>query len=103
MIGDDGDHLSTEISETGNAGLERFRSINQDGKFPPFDIALQPLSDNSDHYAFAQKQVPCIYFETSGSMLEHYHTPRDTFAHTSDVNFDRLFHLITEFILFQNP
>ena len=99
MVADDGDHLSTEISETGGAGLERFRAINQNGKFPPFDIALQPLSDNSDHYAFAQKQVPCIYFETSGSMLEHYHTPRDTFAHTSDVNFDRLFHLITEFIL----
>ena len=31
-------------------------------------------------------------------MLEHYHTPRDTFAHTSDVNFDRLFHRLIQFI-----
>jgi hypothetical protein len=102
MVADDGDHLSTEISETGAAGLERFRAINLDGKFPPFDIVQLPLSDNSDHFAFALKGVPCVYFETVGSKYEHYHTPRDTFAHTSDENFDRLFHLVTEFILSQN-
>ena len=98
MVADDGDHLATEVSASGTAGLEHFRAINGDGKFPPFDIALQPFSDNSDHFAFGEKGVPCIYFSTEGSMLTHYHTPRDTFAHTSDQNFNRLFHLITEFI-----
>ena len=98
MIGDDGDLLSTEISAEGAAGLGRMREINADGQFPPFDIALQPLSDNSDHFAFAQKQVPCIYFEVSGSMLEYYHTPRDTFDHARDVNFDRLFHRLIQFV-----
>lgn len=98
MVGDDGDHLSTEVSAAGAAGLGQFRTINEDGKFPPFDIALQPLSDNSDHYAFAEQGVPCIYFETAGSMYEHYHTPRDTYTHTRDTNFDRLFHMLTSFI-----
>jgi hypothetical protein len=98
MVADDGDHLATEVTAAGAAGLERFRRINEDGKFPPFDIALQPLSDNSDHFAFGEKGVPAIYFSTEGSLLTHYHTPRDTYAHTSDVNFDRLFHLLTQFI-----
>jgi len=98
MIGDDGDHLSTEISATGDKILNRFQAINADGKYPPFDIALGTLTDNSDHYAFAIKGVPCIYFETTGSMIQYYHTPRDTFDHTSDANFDRLFYLLTTFI-----
>lgn len=98
MVADDGDHLATEITENGTAGLERFLSINSDGKFAPFDIALQPLTDNSDHYAFGLKGVPGIYFSTEGPMYEHYHTPRDTFGHTVDTNFDRLMHLVTSFV-----
>ena len=98
MVADNGRLLATEISQNGTYGLELFREINHDGKFPPFNIAVQPLSDNSDHFAFAEKGVPAIYFTTEGSLLEHYHTPRDTYANTSDENFDRLFHLVTEFI-----
>lgn len=98
MVADDGDHLDTEISETGAEGLQKFMSINSDGKFAPFDIDLKPLSDNSDHYGFAMLGVPCIYFMTEGSMYEHYHTPRDSFEHAADANFDRLMHLVTEFV-----
>ena len=98
MIADEGDKLATEVSAAGAAGLKVFHDINESGQFPAFDIAIQPLSDNSDHYAFAEQNVPCIYFETDGPLIEHYHTPRDTYAHTSDVNFDRLFQLLTQFI-----
>lgn len=99
MVADDGDHLATEISESGAAGLERFRSLNaKNGKFPPFDIALQDFSDVSDHFAFGLKGVPCIYFSTEGSMYPYYHTPRDTYEHTSGANFDRLFALLTGFV-----
>ena len=31
-------------------------------------------------------------------MLTHYHTPRDIFENTRDVNFDRLFHRLIQFI-----
>ncbi len=98
MVADDGDHLATEVSAAGVAGLQRFQTINADGSFPPFDIAVQAFSDNSDHFAFGEKGVPCIYFSTEGSMLPHYHTPGDTFANTSDANFDRLFNLLVKFI-----
>ena len=98
MVGDDSDHLSTQITPGGEAGLERFRTINADGKYPPFDFVMEEMNDDSDHFSFAQKGVPGIYFETEGSMLVHYHTPRDNFAHTSDENFDRLFNLIVQFI-----
>ena len=98
MVADDSDHLSTQITPGGEAGLERFRAINADGKFPPFDIVLEPMNDDSDHFSFAQKGVPGIYFETVGSIIQYYHTPRDTFEHTSDANFDRLFRLVTKFV-----
>ena len=98
MIADNGDRLATEVSAAGAAALTQFRVISDSGKFPPFEFAVQPLSDNSDHFAFAQQNVPCIYFETDGSLIEHYHTPRDTYDHTTDVNFDRLFNLLTQFV-----
>lgn len=99
MVADDGDHLATEISENGAAGLERFRRLNAaNGKFAPFDLALQDFSDISDHFAFGLKGVPCIYFSTEGSKYDYYHTPRDTRENTSDENFDRLFSLLTRFV-----
>lgn len=98
MVGDDGDHLATQITPGGEAGLERFRQLNAASKFPPFDIALEPMNDDSDHFSFAQKGVPGIYFETEGSILQYYHTPRDSYENTRDANFDRLFHLITKFV-----
>ena len=98
MVADDSDHLSVQITPGGEAGLERFRAMNADGKFPPFDFVMETMNDDSDHYPFGLKDVPGIYLETEGSMLKHYHTPRDTFDNTRDENFDRLFHLITQFI-----
>ena len=98
MVADDSDHLSVQITPGGEAGLERFREINADGKFPPFDFVMEPMNDDSDHFSFAQKGVPGIYLETEGSILPYYHTPRDSYQNTRDDNFDRLFHLLTEFV-----
>ena len=98
MVGDDSDHLSTQITPGGEAGLEKFRAINADGKYPPFDFVMETMNDDSDHFSFAQKGVHGIYFETEGSILQYYHTPRDSFQNTRDSNFDRLFWMLTEFI-----
>lgn len=98
MVADDGDHLSTQITPGGEAGLERFRHLNASSKFPPFEIVLEPMNDDSDHFSFAQKGVPGIYFETEGSILQYYHTPRDSYQNTRDENFDRLMSLITRFV-----
>ena len=98
MVADDSDHLATEITPSGEAGLERFREVNASGDFPPFDLALQENTDNSDHYAFGEYGVPAIYFSTEGSILQHYHSPRDSYGNTRYENFDRLFNLLTKFV-----
>ena len=98
MVADDTDHLSTQITPGGEAGLERFRAINADGKYPPFDFVMEEMNDDSDHFSFAQKGVPGIYFETEGNIIQYYHTPRDSYQNTRDSNFDRLFRMITKFV-----
>lgn len=98
MVADNGDHLATEVSETGTGELEKFQKLNADGTYPPFDMALQPFTDNSDHYAFGEYGVPAIYFSTEGDYLKDYHTPRDTYDNSSDDNFERLFSLIIRYI-----
>lgn len=99
MVADDSDHLATECSENGMAELEIIKEINSNNdEFPPFDIALQDLLDNSDHYAFSEAGVPALYFSTEGSYLKDYHSPRDSNSNFSNDNFDRLFSLIVKYI-----
>ena len=98
MIADDSDHLETQITPGGEAGLERFRQLNASSKYPPFNFVLEPMNDDSDHFSFAQKGVPGIYFETVGSINLYYHTPRDSYQNTRDDNFDRLFDMIVRFV-----
>ena len=97
MVADDSDHLATQITPGGEAGLARFRQINAASK-APFDLVMEEMNDDSDHFSFAQKGVPGIYFETIGSIIQHYHTPRDTYQNTRDENFDRLFDMIVRFV-----
>ena len=97
MIGDDGDKLVCQVSEEGEAGFELFRKLNDKSKHPA-ELALEPVDDNSDHFAFALKGVPCAYFEWEGNMYQYYHTPEDTFDHASDANFQRLFDLTIKFV-----
>ena len=98
MVADDSDHLATQITPGGETGLERFRQLNASSKFPPFDFVMEEMNDDSDHFSFAQKGVPGIYFETIGSIIQHYHTPRDTYQNTRDDNFERLFDMIVRFV-----
>lgn len=99
MVADDGDHLATECSDNGMSELEIIKQINNNnGDHKPFDISLQELTDNSDHYAFDQAGVPSIYFSTEGNYLKDYHSPRDCNSNYSADNFDRLFSLITSYI-----
>ena len=99
MVGDDSDHLATECSQNGMAELEIIKEINSNnGGYPPFNIALQELLDNSDHYAFSEAGIPVIYFSTEGSYLKEYHSPRDSNSNFSTENFDRLFNLLVTYV-----
>ncbi len=98
MVGDTGDTLICEISKEGENGLQLFREINKGTRGGFNDIKCQELTDNSDHYAFALKGVPVIYFTVEGEYYKYYHTPRDIYDNTSDMNFERIFNLITSFV-----
>lgn len=98
MIGDNGDELICEISDEGALGLNLLRSLNSKMENPFNEIRCNELTDNSDHYAFAIKHVPAMYLTVEGDMYQYYHTPRDTYEHTSDANFNRLFDLIRQFV-----
>lgn len=98
MVGDTGDTLICEISKEGENGLQLFRKINKGLKGGFNDIECHALTDNSDHYALALKGVPVIYFTVEGEYYKHYHTPRDIYENTSDMNFERIFNLITSFV-----
>lgn len=98
MIGDNGDELICEISNEGALGLDLLKTLNSRYGNPFKDVHCNELSDNSDHYAFALKHVPALYLTVEGDMYQYYHTPRDTYEHASDANFNRLFDLIRQFV-----
>lgn len=98
MVADTSDRLATEASDNASALIEAVKAINAEGQYPPFDICMQELSDNSDHYAFALKGVPSTYYSTEGDFYQHYHSPRDSYGNTTLENFDRLFNIFTKVV-----
>ncbi len=97
MIGDTPNELVYETNSTGKEGAELLLKINSDNQYFPL-VTNNPLCDNSDHYYFAIKDVPIIYFESKGDFYQYYHTPEDTFEHTSTESYQRIYKMILEFI-----
>lgn len=97
MIADNADEITYQISDEGREVLDLFLEVNK-GMAEPFE-ALNPedLNDDSDHYAFAQKNVPVFYISIDGDYHKYYHTPRDTYQNFSDDNFERYYQLLTGF------
>ena len=98
MIGDNNPVQYCEVSGEGLAGFALFESINAScGYFK----ALQrgELAANSDHYPFAKKGVPCIFFENeSGDAFPFYHTYLDNMETIRLSTYEPLMELIKEFI-----
>ncbi len=98
MIGDNGNNIYCQISDSGEAGLEYLNKINSSLEKPFAKLDRHPLDDYADHYPFALKGVPAIYIELDGDTNKNYHSPRDTFENFHSSNFDRLFALVTRFV-----
>ena len=81
MIGDNNPTLYSEASEAGMDGWRRFEQLNkQGGYFRALERGA--LAANSDHYPFAVRGVPCIFFENEGGdAFPYYHTPLDDIEH----------------------
>ncbi len=98
MIGDNGNTIYCQISDSGEEGLECLNAISSSLPVPFAKLDRHPLDDYADHYPFALKGVPAIYIEMDGDTNKNYHSPRDTFENFSADNYERLFTLITEFV-----
>ena len=98
MIADNSKDVYVEISPEGEKGLERFNSINSRlNLFTKLDKG--ELAANSDHYPFAQKHVPSIFFiMETGDAFKIYHTLQDNYENLYIDNYQKMFTLLTEFV-----
>ena len=98
MIADNNPMLYCEVSKEGMSGFGLFEKINAEkGYFKALD--RQELADNSDHYPFAVRNVPCIFFMNEhGDAYKYYHTVHDTWENAIFTSYEPVFNLIKEFV-----
>ena len=98
MIADNNPNQYCEVSDEGMAGYERMEQINAEkGYFKALDRS--ELADNSDHYPFAERHVPCIFFmNEDGDAFKYYHTVYDTWENAIFTNYEPTVKLIMDYI-----
>ena len=98
MIADNNPELYCEVSNEGMDGFALFEDINSEkGFFTTLD--RDQLADNSDHYPFAQRGVPYIFFmNENGDAFKYYHTVYDTWENRILCNIEPTLDLIKEFM-----
>ncbi len=98
MIADNNPAQYCEVSDEGMSGFTLFEDINTEkGYFKTLERS--ELADNSDHYPFAKRGVPCIFFmNEGGDAFKYYHTVYDTWENSIFCNYEPTFNLIKEFI-----
>lgn len=97
MMADNGENLCVEISEVALDDLALMRTINKENNIFK-EIERHPLSDNSDHFYFAIRGVPCMYYTFYGDYFKYYHTPSDTYDNFTTHHFQNLFDIIIKFM-----
>ena len=98
MIGDNNPEQYCEASDAGVAAIPLWEEINAEkGCFE--SLRRGELAANSDHYPFAVRGVPCIFFENEqGDAFKYYHTVDDTFETFISETFVPIFTLVTNFV-----
>ena len=101
MIADNNPNQYCEVSDKGMDGFALFEQINKEkGYFEMLERS--ELADNSDHYPFAVRGVPCIFFMNEyGDAFKYYHTVYDTWKNAIFTNYEPTFNLIRDFIELQ--
>ena len=98
MIGDNNPVQYCEVSNPGIKGFELMEKINS-GKGYFKSLNRGELAANSDHYPFAERNVPCIFLENEGGdAFKYYHTIYDTWESAIFSSYEPLFNLVNNFI-----
>jgi Zn-dependent M28 family amino/carboxypeptidase len=79
-------------------GFALFERINAERRYFK-ELHRADLADNSDHYPFAVRGVPCIFFmNEDGDAFKYYHTVYDTYENTIFDSYEPIFEFLVEFI-----
>ena len=98
MIADNNPNQYCEVSDEGMAGYALFKQINEEKQYFK-ELDRSELADNSDHYPFAVRHVPCIFFMNEhGDAFKYYHTVYDTWKNSIFTNYEPTTRLIMDFI-----
>ncbi len=98
MIGDNNPIQYCEVSDPGITGFALMQQLNESHHyFKAFSRGV--LAANSDHYPFAEREVPCIMFENEqGDAFIHYHTANDNWKNAIFTTYEPIFKLVTDYV-----
>ena len=98
MIADNNPKQYCEFNDVAMDGYALFEKINAEkGYFEALD--RHDLDENSDHWPFAKKNVPVVFFMNEhGDAYKYYHTVHDTYENHIFSNYEPTFKLIEDFI-----
>ena len=98
MIADNNPKQYCEFNDVAMDGYALFEKINAEkGYFEALD--RHELDENSDHWPFAPKNVPVVFFMNEhGDAYKHYHTVFDTYENHISTNYEPSFKIIEDFI-----
>ena len=98
MIGDNNPVQYCEVSDEGMRGFALFEQINAEKNYFKA-LNRGKLAGNSDHYPFALRHVPCIFFENEeGDAFKYYHTVYDTYENALFDTYEPIFRIILDFV-----
>jgi len=98
MIGDNNPVQYCEVSNEGMRGYALFEKINNE-KHHFKALNRGELAGNSDHYPFAVRHVPCIFFENEqGDAFKYYHTIYDNYKNAVFDSYEPVFKIVTDFV-----
>jgi Zn-dependent M28 family amino/carboxypeptidase len=98
MIADNNPKQYCEFNDVAMNGYALFEQINAEkGYFEALD--RHEIDENSDHWPFAKKNVPVVFFMNEhGDAYKYYHTVHDTYENHISTNYEPSFKLIEDFI-----
>ena len=98
MIGDNNPVQYCEVSDEGMRGYALFERLNSEKHYFKA-LNRGELAGNSDHYPFALRHVPCIFFENEeGDAFKYYHTPYDTYENARFDSYEPIFKMVRDFV-----
>jgi hypothetical protein len=97
MVADNGDSLYVQHSQAAKLAIDKMESYAKEKSlYKGFKYA--ELSPHSDHFPFAEKAIPAVFFSTHGEYNAHYHTPLDNMEHMTMTGFESLYQIIQKYI-----